>query len=64
MKLNNLTHTHTHTHTHTRARARENIIKFDSNLVYYLLNAYINLDVYFEIDHKNGLIYVLPTYES
>jgi len=63
MKLNNLTHTHTHT-PRARARARENIIKFDSNLVYYLLNAYINLDVYFEIDHKNGLIYVLPTYES
>jgi len=35
-------------------------IQFDLNLFYYLLNSYVNMDdVYFEINHRNGLIYVL-----
>jgi len=33
-------------------------IKFDSNLVYYLLSAYVNMDiVYFEINRRDGFIY-------
>ena len=32
-------------------------IKFDSNLVYYLLSAYVNMDVvYFEINRRDGFI--------
>ena len=44
---------------------QENVdIKFYLNLVYYLLNAYINMDdVYFEINHRNGLIYILTQME-
>jgi len=46
-----------------RERERERERVFNSrkdvlNLVYYLLNAYINMNVvYFEINHKNGLIW-------
>jgi len=35
-------------------------IKFNSNLVYYLLNTYVNIDdVYFETNYRKELIYIL-----
>jgi len=36
----------------------------DPNLIDYLLNFYVNMaDIYFEINHKNGLIYILAHVE-
>ena len=39
--------------------------KFGSNVVYYLLNAHINMNnIYFETKHKKRLTYILMTYKS
>ena len=39
---------------------QESISNFDSSLVDYLLSTYVNIDVIdIEINHRNGLIYIL-----